>query len=53
MHAEGLILPEFKLGWDQAIAAPMLWARNVVIIAINGANFCNALIEHVAIFERA
>ena len=51
MHAEGLILPELKLGRDQAIAAPVFRTRNIVIVAINGTDFCHALIEHVAIVE--
>ena len=53
MHAEGLVLPELDLGWDEAVTAPMGWARNIVIITIDRADFGDAGVECLARVEGA
>ena len=53
VHAEGLILPELDFGWNETVAAPMLRARDVVIVAINRADLSHALIENIAGGQRA
>ena len=47
MHTEGLVLPELDLGRFDAEAAPIVWTRNIVIVAVNRGKLSDARIERL------